>query len=259
MVAWAACADPGRADADGADVVLGSIGPFGRLRRPGRRHRQTAPARPPGGAVGGPGGRRDWRVPVVEVKDAIRAACRRWRLLGISADPTAGRARSSCWTPRASPPASSRSHPSAWAPATTRLSAATATGCCPTTGRRRWRATSPTRVVKEDSRGGRLAKEHKDAKRRIDAAVMAYDRATVLAGDRARRSTLRTPTAPGSPSRGRLASSLLTLARALAASVCYMGSRLATMPRAADTGERAAPAGAPEQHTARTLGPVTEL
>jgi phage terminase large subunit-like protein len=42
-------------------------------------------------------------------------------------------------------------------------------------------------VLKEDSRGARLAKEHKDSRRRIDAAVaavMARDRAAVLAGDR---------------------------------------------------------------------------
>jgi len=42
-------------------------------------------------------------------------------------------------------------------------------------------------ILKEDSRGGRLAKEHKDSRRRIDAAVaavMAHDRAAVLAGDR---------------------------------------------------------------------------
>jgi phage terminase large subunit-like protein len=42
-------------------------------------------------------------------------------------------------------------------------------------------------VLKEDSRGGRLAKEHKDSRRRIDAAVaavMAHDRAAILAGDR---------------------------------------------------------------------------
>ena len=42
-------------------------------------------------------------------------------------------------------------------------------------------------VLKQDSRGARLAKEHKDSRRRIDAAVaaeMAHDRACVLAGDR---------------------------------------------------------------------------
>jgi hypothetical protein len=42
-------------------------------------------------------------------------------------------------------------------------------------------------VLKEDTRGARLAKEHEDSKRRIDAAVaavMAFDRAAILAGDR---------------------------------------------------------------------------
>jgi hypothetical protein len=42
-------------------------------------------------------------------------------------------------------------------------------------------------VLREDSRGARLAKEHKVSKRRIDAAVaavMADDRAAILAGDR---------------------------------------------------------------------------
>ena len=42
-------------------------------------------------------------------------------------------------------------------------------------------------ILRVDSRGARLAKEHKDSPRRIDAAVaavMAHDRAAVLAGDR---------------------------------------------------------------------------
>jgi hypothetical protein len=33
-----------------------------------------------------PEGARDWRVPVVEVEDAIRAACTRWRVLEVAAD-----------------------------------------------------------------------------------------------------------------------------------------------------------------------------
>jgi phage terminase large subunit-like protein len=38
-------------------------------------------------------------------------------------------------------------------------------------------------VLKENSSGARLAKEHKDSKRRIDAVVMAHDRAAILAGE----------------------------------------------------------------------------
>jgi hypothetical protein len=40
-------------------------------------------------------------------------------------------------------------------------------------------------ILREDARGARLAKEHKDSPRRIDAAVaavMAHDRAAALAG-----------------------------------------------------------------------------
>jgi hypothetical protein len=55
-----------------------------------------------------PEGSREWRVPLVEVEHAIRAACARWRVLEVAADPTAGNARWSCWTPRASRSASSR-------------------------------------------------------------------------------------------------------------------------------------------------------
>jgi hypothetical protein len=36
--------------------------------------------------------------------------------------------------------------------------------------------------LREDARGARLAKERKDSPRRIDAAVMAHDRAAALAG-----------------------------------------------------------------------------
>jgi phage terminase large subunit-like protein len=42
-------------------------------------------------------------------------------------------------------------------------------------------------VLREDARGARLAKERRDSPRKIDAAVaavMAHDRAAVLAGDR---------------------------------------------------------------------------
>jgi len=38
-----------------------------------------------------PAGRPDYRVPIFEVEDAIRAACRRWNVRSIVADPF-------CWT-----------------------------------------------------------------------------------------------------------------------------------------------------------------
>jgi hypothetical protein len=55
-----------------------------RHHRPrGRQRGRAAPCRP-GGAVGEAGGR---QVPVVDVEQAIRQACRRWRVLEIAADP----------------------------------------------------------------------------------------------------------------------------------------------------------------------------
>jgi phage terminase large subunit-like protein len=47
-------------------------------------------------------------------------------------------------------------------------------------------------ILKEDSRGARLAKERRDSPRKIDAAVaavMAHDRAAVLAATAGRQST----------------------------------------------------------------------
>jgi phage terminase large subunit-like protein len=86
-----------------------------------------------------PEGARDWRVPIVQVEDAVRAACVRQLVvdgeLNHDGDPALARHLANT-------------------------------------------------ILKTDSRGARLAKEHKDSKRRIDAAVcavMAVHRAAELA------------------------------------------------------------------------------
>jgi phage terminase large subunit-like protein len=86
--AWERCADPSVDIPDGAEVVLGFDGSFSGdcsalvavtvADRPHVHLVQLWEA---------PEGSRDWRVPVVEVEDAIRAACRRWRVLEVAADP----------------------------------------------------------------------------------------------------------------------------------------------------------------------------
>jgi hypothetical protein len=101
-----------------------------------------------------PEGRRDWRVPVVEAEDAIRAACLRYRVLEVAADPyrwqqlvVDGELTHDGGTPLARHVANA--------------------------------------ILREDSRGARLSKETKDSPRRIDAAVaavMAVHRAAELAG-----------------------------------------------------------------------------
>ena len=108
------------------------------------------------------------------------------------------------------------------------------------------------------------AKEHKDSKRRIDAAVaavMAHDRAAALAGDRGPSIYVRGRKRPrGSPSRGR-SFCACHAAHSTRKRACQPGvlHRLALgkHPSAAGTRERAAPAGGAARDTARTRGPVT--
>jgi hypothetical protein len=82
--AWAACADPTSAIPDGADVVLGFDGSFSgdctalvTVTVADRPHVELVELWEP---VGG-------QVPIVDVEAAIRAACRRWRVLEVAADP----------------------------------------------------------------------------------------------------------------------------------------------------------------------------
>jgi hypothetical protein len=59
---------------------------LGRLHRPGRRHRGRAAHVHLVELREAPEGTRDWRVSVVEVEDAIRAAGTRWRVLEVAGD-----------------------------------------------------------------------------------------------------------------------------------------------------------------------------
>jgi phage terminase large subunit-like protein len=71
-------------------------------------------------------------------------------------------------------------------PATSRLYSAVVDGLLTHDGDPRLGRHVANAVLKQDARGARLAKEHKDSKRRIDAAVaavMAHDRAAQLAGE----------------------------------------------------------------------------
>jgi phage terminase large subunit-like protein len=73
------------------------------------------------------------------------------------------------------------------APATARFYEAVVNGALTHSGDSRLARHIGNAVLREDARGARLAKERKDPPRRIDAAVaavMAHDRAAVLAGAR---------------------------------------------------------------------------
>jgi phage terminase large subunit-like protein len=75
--------------------------------------------------------------------------------------------------------------PGRMTPATSRFYEAVVNGQLTHSGDSRLARHIGNAVLREDARGARLAKERKDSKRRIDAAVaavMAHDRAAALAG-----------------------------------------------------------------------------
>jgi phage terminase large subunit-like protein len=186
--AWERCADPGRAISDGADVALGFDGSFSGDCT--ALVAVTVEARPHVHLVElweAPEGSRDWRVPVVEVEDAIRAACRRWRVLEVAADPYRWQRSLELLDGEGIPVGEFPQSPARMGPATARFYAAVVDRLLSHDGSSALARHVANAILKEDSRGARLAKEHKDSKRRIDAAVaavMAHDRAAVLAGDR---------------------------------------------------------------------------
>jgi phage terminase large subunit-like protein len=186
--AWAACADATRGIADHADVVLGFDGSFSGDCT--ALVAVTIEARPHVELVElweAPEGARDWRVPIVAVEDAIRAACRRWRVLEVAADPYRWARSLELLDGEGIPVGEYPQGPARMGPATSRFYAAVVDRLLTHDGSNGLARHVGNAVLKEDSRGGRLAKEHKDSRRRIDAAVaavMAHDRAAILAGDR---------------------------------------------------------------------------
>jgi phage terminase large subunit-like protein len=185
--AWEACADPTRSIEDHAEVVLGFDGSFSgdctvlvAVTVEDRPHVELARL------WEAPEGARDWRVPVVEVEDAIRAACRRWRVLEVAADPYRWQRSLKLLDGEGIPVGEYPQSPARMGPATSRFYSAVVDRLLTHDGSPALARHVANAVLKEDSRGARLAKEHKDSKRRIDAAVaavMAHDRAAVLAGE----------------------------------------------------------------------------
>jgi phage terminase large subunit-like protein len=131
-----------------------------------------------------PEGSRDWRVPVLEVEQAIRDACRRWRVRAIVADPYRWARSLELLDGEGLPVEEFPQSPQRMTPATTRFYEAVVNGALSHSGDARLARHLANAVLKEDPRGARLAKEHKHSKRRIDAAVaavMALHRASELA------------------------------------------------------------------------------
>jgi phage terminase large subunit-like protein len=183
--AWSACADATRSIADGAEVVIGLDGSFSRdctalvaatvEDRPHVELYRLWEA---------PEGARDWRVPVVQVEDAIRAACSRWRVLEVAADPYRWQRSLEVLDGDGIPVHEFFQTAARMGPATARFYQLVVDQELTHDGGSPLARHVANAILREDSRGARLAKEHKDSKRRIDAAVaavMAVHRAAELA------------------------------------------------------------------------------
>jgi phage terminase large subunit-like protein len=184
--AWAACTDATRSIADQADVVLAFDGSFS--RDCSVLVAATIEPNPHVELVElweAPEGRRDWRVPVVAVEDAIRAACLRWRVVEVAADPYRWQRSLEVLDGDGIPVHEFFQTAARMGPATARFYQLVVDQALTHDGDSRLARHVANAILREDSRGARLSKETKDSPRRIDAAVaavMAVHRAAELAG-----------------------------------------------------------------------------
>jgi len=178
---WGACADA-RPIVDGTEVVVALDGSFA--------HDCTAlvactiddqPHLDVVGCWENPNpGSADYRVPVLEVEETIRDACRRWNVLEVTADPFRWTRTLHVLELDGLPVTEYPQSPARMTPATTGLYEGVVNRAVTHSGDVRLARHVGNAVLKADSRGTRLVKEHKHSRRRIDlavAAVMAHDRA----------------------------------------------------------------------------------
>jgi phage terminase large subunit-like protein len=180
--AWAAVASATRSIEDGAEVVLAFDGSFNGdttvLTVATVEERPHVDLVELWEAAGN-------QVPIVDVEAAIRAACRRWRVLEIAADPFRWARSLQLLDGEGLPVLEYPQSPGRMTPATARFYEAVVNGQLTHSGDSRLARHVGNAILREDSRGARLSKETKDSPRRIDAAVaavMAVHRAAELAG-----------------------------------------------------------------------------
>ena len=121
-----------------------------------------------------------WRVPILDVEDAIRQACRRWQVREIVCDPFRWARTYQVLEDDGLPVTEFPQSPSRMVPATQRFYEAVVNRVVTHSGDERLARHIGNCVIKNDSRGSRLAKDTRNSPRKIDlavAAVMALDRA----------------------------------------------------------------------------------
>lgn len=120
-------------------------------------------------------------VPVLDVEEAIRAACRRWKVVEVVGDTYRWQRTFEVLAEERLPMVEFPQSPERLIPATTKFYEAVMNGALTHSGDPRLARHISNVVVKESSRGRRIVKESKWSTKTIDLAVsalMAYDRAT---------------------------------------------------------------------------------
>lgn len=131
-----------------------------------------------------------WRVPMLEVEDAVRAAAKRWKVIEVVADPFRWNRSLQVLASDGLPVVEFPHSPARLTAATADLYRAVIDGEVSHSGDPRLARHMEAATVIEDQRGARLAKERRESTRRIDlaaCAVMAHSRATWRANNRPRK------------------------------------------------------------------------
>ena len=169
---WEACADAARIIPDRAGVVLGFDG--------SRSGDATAvcvvslddvPHMDVVGLWEKPRDAHDWEVPRTEVKDTIRAACRRWDVKGIAWDEYLWLDAADELEAEGLPIVRFPQTPQRMSPATQRFYELAVDRALTHSGDAGLARHVGNAVLKVDSRGWRIYKEHKSSPRKIDLAV----------------------------------------------------------------------------------------
>jgi phage terminase large subunit-like protein len=125
-----------------------------------------------------------WTVPVIEVEDEIRQACRRWQVREIACDPHRWARSYQILEDERLPIVEFPQSPARMTPATQRFYEAVMNRSVTHSGDPQLARHLNNAVLKVDSRGQRIVKETKNSPRKIDlavAAVMALDRVSFAA------------------------------------------------------------------------------
>jgi phage terminase large subunit-like protein len=182
---WDACADESVEIPDGSEVVLGFDGSFNNdstaLVVVGIPGEDQAPHVDVVAAWEKPQGiGQDWTVPIIDVEDEIRKACRRWQVREIVCDPYRWARTYQILEGEGLPVVEFPQSPARMIPATTRFFESVMNKTLTHSGDPRLARHLSNCVIRTDSRGSRLSKDSKGSPRKIDlavSAVMALERA----------------------------------------------------------------------------------